>query len=340
MTLPQFNSASFRGEFVARDSAVPGNLLGRVDFGLGLQRGDDPRRVVVGIASLAAPHWSEQWLSTLPVEYGWDEGFGYSYNGEVLFGSIYLPEVELLDMNTAMLKTYSGLEQLLQRRGYPHCLRIWNFISGINVGDGDDERYRQFSIGRGRALALKPDFEKQLPAATAIGMAEPGMVIYFLAGRAPGIPVENPRQVSAYQYPRQYGPQSPSFSRATLIGTGDDARLLVSGTASVVGHSSLHPQQPLRQLEETLSNLDAVVANAMRRHFSDASAAARLESIKLYLRDAQYLDLVTPYFPRLRGPHNAPLMCLHGDICRHDLILEAEAVFRIAHSLHSQERLP
>ncbi len=340
MTLPLFNSASFRGEFVPRGSAVPGNLLGRVDFGLGMQRGNDPRRVIVGIDSLTAPHWSEQWVSTLPVQHGWDEGFGYSHNGEVLFGSIYLPEAGLADMDAAMLRTYSDLEQLLRRRGYPHCLRIWNFISGINAGDGDDERYRQFSVGRGRALALKPDFEKQLPAATAIGMAEPGMVIYFLAGKAPGIPVENPRQVSAYQYPRQYGPQSPSFSRATLIGTGDDARLLVSGTASVVGHASLHPGDPLRQFDETLANLDAVLANAMQRHFADASAAAQLESVKLYLRDARHLERITPHFARLRGPLDAPLMCLHGDICRNDLILEAEAVFRITHSIHNEESLP
>ncbi|HEY1076920.1 MAG TPA: hypothetical protein VGE51_09540 [Fontimonas sp.] len=331
MNLPLFNSASFRGEFVPRGSALPERLLGRVDFGLGLPRGDDPRRVVVGIDSMAAPHWSEQWVSTLPVEQGWDQGFGYSHNGEVLFGSIYLPETELADMNGAMLRTYSGLEQLLQRRGYPHCLRIWNFIAGINVGDGDDERYRQFSVGRGRALALKPDFEKQLPAATAIGMHEPGIVIYFLAGRAPGTPVENPRQVSAYQYPRQYGPQSPSFSRATLIGNGNDACLLVSGTASVVGHATAHPDDPLRQLDETLTNLETVVANAMQRHFGDTpEATAQVESIKLYLRDERYLELLRPQFPRLRGPYHAPLMVLHGDICRHDLILEAEAVFRIS----------
>ena len=31
-----------------------------------------------------------------------------------------------------------------------------------------------------------------------------------------GTPVENPRQVSAYRYPRQYGPQPPSFARAML----------------------------------------------------------------------------------------------------------------------------
>lgn len=328
MNLPLFNSTSFHGEFVTRGSAVPANLLGRVEFGLNLARDADPRRVVVGIAPLAGEFVAEQWVSSLPVQSGREGRFGYAHNGEVLFGQIHVAESELAGMDAAMQRTYGELEQLLQKLGYPHCLRIWNFISGINAGDGDFERYRQFSVGRARALALKPDFEKQLPAATAIGMTEPGTVIYFLAGKAPGTPVENPRQVSAYQYPRQYGPQSPSFSRATLIGSGSDARLLVSGTASVVGHATRHPDDPLRQLDETLANLDAVVAQALQQHFS-TGAAAQLESIKLYLRDARHLELLRPHLPRLRGPHDAALMCLHGDICRTDLILEAEGVFRI-----------
>src|SRR3546814_14768858 len=76
---------------------------------------------------------------------------------------------------------------------------MWNFLAQINVGAEDHERYRQFSAGRNRALALKPDFERALPAATAIGMLEPGLVIYFLAGKQPGLPIENPRQVSAFR---------------------------------------------------------------------------------------------------------------------------------------------
>src|SRR3546814_7777072 len=144
---------------------------------------------------------------------------------------------------------------------------MWSFLAQINVGAEDHERYRQVSAGRNRARALRPDFERALPAATAIGMLEPGLVIYFLAGKQPGLPIENPRQVSAFRYPRQYGPKSPSFSRATLIGDGANARLLVSGTASVVGHESLHAGDLTAQLDETMANLDAVLASAMQAHF-------------------------------------------------------------------------
>lgn len=337
MTAPIFNSRSFRGEYIVPTGAagasagtLPERLLGRVEFALGARRPDDPRQVLVALESLDQPCWVEQWISALPVESGHEDGFGYSHNGEILFGNIYLPESELVDLERATLKLYVHIEQLLQRKGYPYCLRMWNFLAGINAGEGDHERYRLFSAGRSRALALKPDFEKRLPAATAIGMAEPGLVVYFLAGKQPGQPVENPRQVSAYRYPRQYGPRSPSFARATLIGTGTESRLLVSGTASVVGHESVHLGDPVLQLDETLANFDALIANALDHHFSGLPrSAVRAESIKLYVRDAGLMPTLRPHLDRVRGPDRAPLLCLHGDICRTDLLLEAEAVFRI-----------
>ncbi|MFA5938389.1 MAG: hypothetical protein WC809_03445 [Sinimarinibacterium sp.] len=335
-----FNSRSFRGEYIADTGTAAGEppegLLGRVEFALGARRPDDPRQVLVALESLDQPRWIEQWISALPVQYGRDNGFGYSHNGEVLFGNIYLPESELVDFERATLKLYVHIEQLLQQLGYPYCLRMWNFLAGINAGEDDHERYRQFSAGRSRALALKPDFERRLPAATAIGMAEPGMVVYFLAGKRPGQPVENPRQVSAYRYPRQYGPRSPSFSRATLIGSGAASHLLVSGTASVVGHESVHLGDPIRQLDETLLNFDALLDNTLATHFAGLPrSAARPESMKLYVRDAGLMEVLRPHLARVRGAGGgggaggAPLLCLHGDICRSDLILEAEAVFRI-----------
>src|SRR3546814_12443298 len=89
-------------------------------------------------------------------------------------------------------------------------------FDAITFGDGDAERYREFCVGRARGLG---DFDTHaLPAATAIGRCDDARVVqvYWLAARTPGMPVENPRQVSAYRYPRQYGPQQPSFARAML----------------------------------------------------------------------------------------------------------------------------
>ena len=86
--------------------------------------------------------------------------------------------------------------------------------------------------------------------------------MYCLSARQPGSPLENPRQVSAWRYPRQYGPQAPSFARGMLAAPGSSLPLLLSGTASVVGHATLHGEDTLRQLEETFANLDAGLQSA------------------------------------------------------------------------------
>ena len=118
------------------------------------------------------------------------------------------------------------------------------------------------------------------------------------------------------------------FYASHMRSEGD--RLLVSGTASVVGHESVHLGDPVGQLDETLVNFDALIATTLEAHFAGLPrAAVRAEFLKLYVRDAGLMGILQPHLARLRGPERAPLLCLHGDICRSDLILEAEAVFRI-----------
>ncbi len=98
------------------------------------------------------------------------------------------------------------------------------------------------------AAAARPDFrscqDPSWPAATSIGRQDDDRVlqVYWLAGNEPGRALENPRQMSAFHYPRQYGPSAPTFSRAMQVGGG----LLISGTASVRGHASHHPQDLAR----------------------------------------------------------------------------------------------
>ena len=136
---------------------------------------------------------------------------------------------------------------------------MWNYLDAINEGDGDAERYRQFCVGRARGLG-RPN-GKRLPAATAIGRQQPThqLQVFWVAARVGGTPIENPRQVSAYHYPRAHGPVSPSFSRAMVA---PDDTVLVSGTASIVGHVSQHHGDAQAQLAETLRNLAAVTSHA------------------------------------------------------------------------------
>lgn len=285
----------------------------------------DPRRARVPLQALSAQAPAEVWRGRTLRDAGWLHDCGYAHDGALLFAHTRIEAGA--DPQSATEEAYRRLHAVLQQHGYPHWLRTWNYLDRINEGDGDDERYKRFCVGRARALANRPDYERFLPAATAIGSAEPGGLVCALAGRVPGVAIENPRQVSAYRYPRQYGPKSPSFARAMLVRGEDTARLLVSGTASVVGHATRHADDLRAQLAETAANIDALLQHAAVSEFPDTGEPLwRAETHKLFVRDAADYPLLAEAHPR-SFPGSAPLLALRGDICRRDLLLEVEGVY-------------
>jgi len=304
----------------SRYASAPARLspdtLACVSFGGAAPPDDDPRRVRVALAPLFGDS-CELWRTEGPVHFGRDAGFGYSRSDAVLFGQLSFDGAD--DFAAAVQDAYTRLVAFCAKHGYPHLLRCWNYFGDIHLGDGDAERYRQFCVGRHRALAIASGFEQRLPAATVIGGREPGALVYFLAGREPGLQVENPRQVPAFKYPRSYSPLPPSFSRALLKRWGNDEQLFVSGTASVVGHESHHPDNTAAQLEETLANLGALLGA------SGGDAPWRPMSLKAYVRREQDLPTVRARLAREFG--DAPLIALQGDICRSDLAVEIEGVY-------------
>jgi len=149
------------------------------------------------------------------------------------------------------------------------------------------------------------------------------VVVYFLAGRTAPTFLENPRQVSAYHYPRQYGSHSPVFSRATLLRHSGGLALFISGTASIVGHRSLHVGDTAAQTRETLANIEALLAEASR-----VARSARFElgalACKVYVRRPADLPVIKAELAAALGA-GARVIYLQADICRQDLLVEIEA---------------
>ena len=154
-------------------------------------------------------------------------------------------------------------------------------------------------------------------------MSDSPLVVYFLAGRTAPSFVENPRQLSAYHYPRQYGSHSPVFSRATLWRQPDGLALFISGTASIVGHRSLHIGDTAAQTRETLTNIEALLAEANRVargvHFQLGALA-----LKVYVRRPADLSVIKAELSAALGD-SARVIYLRADICRQDLLVEIEA---------------
>ncbi|MGZ7078618.1 MAG: chorismate transformation enzyme, FkbO/Hyg5 family [Thermoanaerobaculia bacterium] len=246
-----------------------------------------------------------------------------AHNGEVMFGAVAAPD---LDLEPGARQLYTDIIETARESGYPHLMRLWNHVEGINRDVDGLERYKRFCIGRAEAFAAHGYANGDLPAASGVGMTGRGLAIAFLASRTPVRHVENPRQVSAYDYPARYAPRSPSFARATVAQWAKGTMIFVSGTASVVGHQTAHVGNVDAQLEETLRNLDEVIACAANRAgrsalFRDSSTA------KLYVRNGADAPAIVE---RLRTvAPDTSLLVIESDICRHDLLLEIEAVVQL-----------
>ncbi|MGQ0619536.1 MAG: chorismate transformation enzyme, FkbO/Hyg5 family [Panacagrimonas sp.] len=275
----------------------------------------------VPLRALTIADGEEHWIGRAEGCTAERDGIRYAEDGTWLMGTLRVDGAASEDIEVAAFEAYRRLGAFNQGSAYPHLLRVWNYFDRLNQGEGDAERYRRFCVGRHRAIA-EPGFESRLPAATVIGSQTPGLVLSFLAGRAPGVQVENPRQTSAFRYPRDYGPTSPSFSRATRVGP----HLLVSGTAAVVGHQTRHPDDAAAQFGEIIENLRALLDNA--REAADAASAWQAQAIRIYLRRPADLDTLRTRI-QAAFPPPTPINILEGDISRSDLALEIEGVWTL-----------
>jgi enamine deaminase RidA (YjgF/YER057c/UK114 family) len=249
----------------------------------------------------------------------------YRQGETLLFGSVSLDEAAgdaRPPLQATTEAAYASIFELLEARGY-HALRFWNYFPAINQESHHKERYRQFNIGRQDAFLAHGRSIGNVPAACALGSAGGGLHIAFLAARADVTSIENPRQVSAYHYPSQYGPRSPTFARAGLVRLGGRDMLFISGTASIVGHQSLHDGDVAAQTRECLHNIAAIVAEANRQA---PGACFRLDRLayKVYVRHPENLATVRREMAQCIG---APVSAvfLQADVCRADLLVEIEA---------------
>jgi chorismate lyase / 3-hydroxybenzoate synthase len=287
------------------------------------------QRVSMPVLQGGSPVVHEAWLVDQPVLSGQTEGIAWRRAGDVLFGVIDLPEgeahssSEALPLRRLAEVAYQRLFRLLDQHGLPHLWRVWNYIPDIHGLQAGLERYRQFNMGRGDAFELcARSVTQQVPAACALGMETGPLSIAFLCGASPLVPVENPRQVSAYLYPSDYGPRSPTFSRAALAHLGSQELLFVSGTASIVGHASLHEDDVAAQTRETLDNIDAVL-DAAAELCRGGRFAQRDLAYRAYVRHVADVDRVRREVVARVG--QTPVQYVQAEVCRQELLVEIEA---------------
>jgi chorismate lyase / 3-hydroxybenzoate synthase len=276
----------------------------------------------------------EIWRTRQHVESGQRAGVRYRRGDGILFGCISAAETSepaphgddsRSALHAATERAYREIFTTLDELACPHLLRIWNYLPQINADTHGTERYRQFNSARRTALdASGRDLTGNVPAASALGSVTGSpLVIYFLGSREAPTAIENPRQVSAYEYPPQYGPK-PVFSRGSVLREKSGAVLFISGTSSIVGHRTVHAGDVAAQTRETLVNIEALLTEANR---ISRGARFHLETLnyKVYVRHSSDLPLIQSQLHAALGS-KARLLYLQADICRQDLLVEIEAI--------------
>jgi len=220
-----------------------------------------------------------------------------------------------------------------------HPIRLWNFIPGILEPLGNlPHRYMVFNQGRFAAYeqwhAEHSDYFGRIATASAVGHDGHTMEIHCLSCTHAGLPIENPRQVSAYCYSQRYGPLPPCFARAMLLVEGAAARrpmLLIGGTASVVGERSAHPLSLERQLRETCRNLRSLIAAGLLRARDGAlppplgDPLDHLEHVRVYYvrrGDRSALEELSRGFFH----QNSDVELVQAELCRPELLVEIEGL--------------
>jgi hypothetical protein len=118
-------------------------------------------------------------------------------------------------LEEAVAATYQNLFAEVALHGR-HVVRCWNFIPGIQDHTGNGlNRYMVFNAGRHRGYrraagtAELPD--RSIATASGVGTEGDDLFVAALGSLSAGVPIENPRQVPAFEVVR-YGPP-PCFTR-------------------------------------------------------------------------------------------------------------------------------
>jgi len=277
---------------------------------------------------------AEVWRLAGPMHSGQRGRVRYRHNGRMLFASLSIAEAEFAGatigggasaLRRATEAGYREMFGALETLAFPYPLRIWNFLSEINLASDDGERYWHFNGARQDVfIDLKRSIAGNVPAASAVGVAPSSpLTMYCIASAQAPIALENPRQCSAWDYPPQYGPRSPTFARA-CISSDAPQTLFISGTASIIGHASTHVGDQREQTRETVRNIRALIGAANARLDGQRY---RLEHLhyKVYVRQAEHQPSIDRELRHEVGAA-ARVLYLRADICRPDLLLEIEAV--------------
>jgi enamine deaminase RidA (YjgF/YER057c/UK114 family) len=215
-------------------------------------------------------------------------------------------------MRAALLR----FDRLLADRGMTlrdHALRTWIYVAALDADyQGIVRARREVFAERG----MTQDTHYLASTGIAGSTGDPAVRVVLDALAVKGLA---PTQIRHLHAPDHLSPThlyGVTFERGTAVTYGDRTHALLSGTASIDSQGHIvHLGDVLRQLDRTLENMGALLADA-------GAALDDLTHVILYLRDAADRRAVERAFQhRLPG---MPYLILRAPVCRPGWLIELE----------------
>ncbi|MDO4583843.1 MAG: dioxygenase [Planctomycetia bacterium] len=247
------------------------------------------------------------------------------------------------------VESFQDLDRALESVGVPfeNVIRTWLYLGNItepawNELEGETQRYKELNRARSDffrgirffdGMMPKEPSHPVYPASTGIGGNGDTLVMSALAVRfdtpESGIilPLENPQQVSAFDYGEVYSLKSPKFARALLLATEGRGIIFVSGTASITDSESRYENDPVAQTELTLENIAILIEESnLERHGQKGFGCGLNEMAvaRVYVKRQEDYPAIREVCER-KMP-NVPKIYTIADVCRPELLVEIEGI--------------
>lgn len=236
----------------------------------------------------------------------------------------------------AFEKVKSGLDNA--GLSFNAVVRQWNYVGRILDICGSNgsqiQNYQLFNETRNKQYSQFRSISG-FPAATGIGMNSGRVAIECMTINSDVvqvIAVSNPNQKESYHYGQEVlvgelkvQKQPPQFERAILLRSGKTSRLIISGTASIVGQQTIGIGDVELQTKITIDNIEKLTSvSNLKAHCPDLINYPDIYNyLRVYVKNRIDIQKVKQICSDHFG--NVPVTYIQADICRNDLLVEIEA---------------
>jgi enamine deaminase RidA (YjgF/YER057c/UK114 family) len=254
-----------------------------------------------------------------------------------------VPETQSQAVYERSVDAFEQMRRQLSDQGVPfeNIVRTWLYLGDIVGPEGATQRYIELNRAR-------TDFFKDMhfltaftprglngwvyPASTGIGTEGRNIIMGCIGITVDKegiviLPLENPKQTSAFDYGCEYGLKSPKFARAMAVAGQESATIFVSGTASITNSETQHVGDPGKQTEQTLDNIAALISADNFENHGIRAMGATLDDmafVRVYVKNQEDYAVVREVCETRLG--ELPAIYAIGDVCRPDLLVEIEGI--------------